>query len=643
MLKTSFYNREKPLLERKHVPCELVVSQKDGTTGPRNDLLHKSKGLFTLRVLQGHRSISQSSGATERSIRLELSDEYRRIESHRITEKHLNRFNDTFKQSIDPTQNIRHNPPGPIHFPALQQSQSQVPVHFASLQTISCANTDGESYGDSNDTLNEGRCVNLYELEVGESDFAQLRQDQTLLVEFSDFSNSLIDLLMQCDLGESDQGQERDSNPLMGSQSQLCSSNTGPTRADVKQSGFTKATGPQFRCRIEDFSQPSKKTWNGGKSEGSTARFSIIESNQFRELIHLSLNIEKSTDATIRPYLSARLCEVIGQNAMFKFQLNNEKEKSLLSGKAYNEVSQKYNQLVNASERERNALAQEADESIQKESSKRYEELQIIRRANEEEIHKLEGEMDDQQKRLQSEIDTLNVENERLTRLKEENYSALSSLDVRFIECETNFESSKDEIERLKGELRAMTLKGDNLEHSLKQSESFTSKLEASNEQYESRLVESHKELEASGTMASEARQEVNGYAMQVNSLQEELATVKEASGESRDLLCRYQRDRQEMKRRMKSKVELIQKQEEILASREMNSTDTRENLVEANHTCAQLEQELEQVKKQLVEAEKGLDENKKTLSSNQQVSRAALLYSSITCYFNDVSITFYV
>ena len=188
-----------------------------------------------------------------------------------------------------------------------------------------------------------------------------------------------------------------------------------------------------------------------------------------------------------------------------------------------------------------------------------------------------------------------------------------------------------------------MTLKGDNLEHSLKQSESFTSKLEASNEQYESRLVESHKELEASGTMASEARQEVNGYAMQVNSLQEELATVKEASGESRDLLCRYQRDRQEMKRRMKSKVELIQKQEEILASREMNSTDTRENLVEANHTCAQLEQELEQVKKQLVEAEKGLDENKKTLSSNQQVSRAALLYSSITCYFNDGSITFYV
>ena len=126
-----------------------------------------------------------------------------------MTEKHLNRFNDTFKQSIDPTQNIRHNPPGPIHFPALQQSQSQVPVHFASLQTISCANTDGESYGDSNDTLNEGRCVNLYELEVGESDFAQLRQDQTLLVEFSDFSNSLIDLLMQCDLGESDQGQER--------------------------------------------------------------------------------------------------------------------------------------------------------------------------------------------------------------------------------------------------------------------------------------------------------------------------------------------------------------------------------------------------------------------------------------------------
>ena len=44
--------------------------------------------------------------------------------------------------------------------------------------------------------------INIYELEVGETDFATLRRDQALLVDFADFADSFIGLLGYCDLGD---------------------------------------------------------------------------------------------------------------------------------------------------------------------------------------------------------------------------------------------------------------------------------------------------------------------------------------------------------------------------------------------------------------------------------------------------------
>jgi len=47
--------------------------------------------------------------------------------------------------------------------------------------------------------------INLYELNVSESDFADLRQDQALNLDFSNFAKSFIELLRLCDLGTNDE------------------------------------------------------------------------------------------------------------------------------------------------------------------------------------------------------------------------------------------------------------------------------------------------------------------------------------------------------------------------------------------------------------------------------------------------------
>ena len=51
----STFNRSRPLLERKNVPCEVITieSKKNGATG--SNIISKRKEYFTLRILEGYR------------------------------------------------------------------------------------------------------------------------------------------------------------------------------------------------------------------------------------------------------------------------------------------------------------------------------------------------------------------------------------------------------------------------------------------------------------------------------------------------------------------------------------------------------------------------------------------------------------
>ena len=69
-----------------------------------------------------------------------------------------------------------------------------------------------------------------------------------------------------------------------------------------------------YACRLEidASSNDSMQQWRQNSTQQSNnnsmrhARFSIVESNQFRELTHLALNLNVGTDKSVRCYLSSR-------------------------------------------------------------------------------------------------------------------------------------------------------------------------------------------------------------------------------------------------------------------------------------------------------------------------------------------------
>ena len=603
------------------------------------NLLSKRCEHFTLRILEGHRTINDN-GRIEKAIRLEISDEYRNQQCcNNNTEKKI------FKNKDLNEWSDRRKP-----FSPLRQINGNVPFMN---NLSSCKN---RTVGDDEHCIDgSSNQVQLYELEVGESDFAALQQDQALLVDFANFSNSFIHLLCQCDLGMEDVGvansndgkknlnggeqeilsnthtQIQGNNPLMGCQ---LSSSSGmvmgrrnrflsPNQDANKFIGQTMGCDTTYTCRIEEYLNKKShvNSWNNTTNQsGSNVRFSIVESNQFRELTHLSLNLSVGSDAAIKSYLSIRLHETIGSVTMLKHKLNSESFRAENAEQACNEMEKKFHDLMNANQVEKNALVNEADETIQKQNSKMLEDMKLLQDSSTREIESIRNSSETMQKKLKSDLAELQLYNEEVeterAKLHEKNMKLTNCLQ----EQETISEQLSMEKKELSDELLEEKAERKKVESQLQQIQEKLFLVEQSNEEKKELLNQMEGTIKTSSKEAQEANVKSESNALRIQASEQELGAIKEELNRTKDLLSRYQSDRQEMKRRMKSKVDLIQKQEEILASNEMNFTGTQERMELSERELSSAKHEINALREQLDEANKTVQENQKTLQNNQQV-----------------------
>jgi spindle assembly abnormal protein 6 len=110
----------------------------------------------------------------------------------------------------------------------------------------------------------------LHALEVSEEDFQTLKVEQGILVDFTNFSGKIVDLLNRCI-------SSREEDP------------------------------PQFRAVLM-------------VSPGESV-FQVVETNDFKQLPHISLRFRPGTDVAIKAFLAFRLTEVKGEAASTRKKL----------------------------------------------------------------------------------------------------------------------------------------------------------------------------------------------------------------------------------------------------------------------------------------------------------------------------------
>jgi spindle assembly abnormal protein 6 len=104
----------------------------------------------------------------------------------------------------------------------------------------------------------------LYVLDLGDIDFHALKREQSILVDLPAFPDKLAALLRLCE---------------------------PPTAIATAPAESSRASNSQFSARLD----------------GSSGLFSIVESNEFKNLTHISLQMRPANDATLKAYLSSRL------------------------------------------------------------------------------------------------------------------------------------------------------------------------------------------------------------------------------------------------------------------------------------------------------------------------------------------------
>ncbi len=643
MKKSSRFDRCNPLLERRHVPCEFIAiagKDHDGAIDARSNIA-RSKRPFTLRILEGHRT-NKDHGRIERAIRLEISDEYR--------SQHL---------TVPPQSQSEQNDINPL-FPVRNLCEHGL---LTPVDNICSRSTNKEVLCSiTSPVIEEVDPVKLYELEVGESDFAALQQDQALRVDFAKFSDSFIHLLNLCDLGveeidsqgineqiapgtilldKENMGYNTDipQNPLVGCQLSTTGGRIGQSNIKSIKSPTATFLGEtllddrpmcgdsMYTCRIEELSNEKshKNSWSSSAHSnasymGNVVRFSIVESNQFRELTHLSLKLSRGTDASIKSYLSIRLRETIGSIAVLKQKLHTERTRASNAEQSCFEIEKKYSDLMNTTQQEKNVLVHEADETIQKQADKMHEEYKTLKETSRQEIAARDEASLKMKQTFEIKIKSLEQSNEEMQIESTKMNERIVKLNNCLYEQETISENLLLKRKQLDDELKREKNERKKMESQLHESQEQLNSLKDLNKEKGGLLNQMEESIKKSSHEAQEAHAHSERCALRLHMTEQELISMKEELSKTKDLLNRYQIDRQEMKRRMKSKVDLIQKQEEILASNEISSLETHQRIEKAVKELHDAKGEVEQLKQKLTEANITANENRKALDSNQKV-----------------------
>ncbi|KEP64676.1 UNVERIFIED_CONTAM: hypothetical protein HHA_306430 [Hammondia hammondi] len=144
-----------------------------------------------------------------------------------------------------------------------------------------------------------------YSAEVGETDFARMRSEQRLLIDFQAFPGKFVELLEECAFSyASAQGGDTGSPQRLAAVFNcpgFCGSRTPAAPAE------THAGSAEFSVSLPSLECCSSGKMSAVSTAGEDAWLSLVEMNLFKELTHLSLRMRKSSDETLKLHLAQQL------------------------------------------------------------------------------------------------------------------------------------------------------------------------------------------------------------------------------------------------------------------------------------------------------------------------------------------------
>ncbi|CAN0421120.1 unnamed protein product [Ectocarpus sp. 12 AP-2014] len=445
----------------------------------------------------------------------------------------------------------------------------------------------------------------LYTLQVGEDDYHQLKHDQCLRVDFKSFPRKFIELLESCRASSGAAAVDPESRNGYAQGQEGGGGGGRPSRGEPL---LPSSGEPSFLARLETV------------VSGGFSLFSVVETNPFKELTHLSLKFRVGNDASIKTYLAARLRQLKAEVSVTSSTLEDTRTALAREGDTRARLDSEVSALRLDRERdlrdlraahsaELTAAREEGVRRAEEAAAARSVEMAALRRKAEEDVAQVSQRLRQSEQRR-----------EELTDLKFAHEAELRELRGRSEAGEAGREAATSDAKALREANRALEARAFEAEREADRLRLHGAALAQQVTDAKEMADKSQALQAASAASVARLEETQEAYKGSVVALQERLEASVNEINRGNAIIQKLQGQYRALRSKAKLKSEVIKQQERLLSEHEASISAGESKLKAAAAELRAAEASRESLQRELAASEGRLEESARLLASNQQV-----------------------
>uniref|UniRef100_A0A4W6BTR9 Spindle assembly abnormal protein 6 homolog n=1 Tax=Lates calcarifer TaxID=8187 RepID=A0A4W6BTR9_LATCA len=417
----------------------------------------------------------------------------------------------------------------------------------------------------------------LFNLSISEEDFQSLKVQQGLLIDFASFPQKFIDLLNLC-------YSEQESD------------------------------NPRFLLHL---------SCQSPVLEGP-ANFSVVETNAFKHLNHLSLRLIQGSDKEIKDYLAVCLSALKVEKQALETKLKKtEDDLSRQLSYAQQTLSEKTKELDKLRSEWTNqtsSLSSRHSQELQLEREKAVEVQSRLQQQTEQLRVDLESAHKKSNQQLHSRLTELEASCRELTERKYKNESAIRDLKIKLVGAEEECQRSKQQVLSLRRENSTLDTEVHEKERLVSQLQMRVAVLEQEIKDKEQLMRRTKEVLEATQQQKESVEENAESKELQIRKLEATVKSLSEELIKANGIIKKLQGEVRGLVGKIKVKNTVTVSQEKILQETSEKLKNTEKDLQSAQQQIITKDEQVSKLKEQLEITVNQLNESREVLKTNENV-----------------------
>ncbi|KAL6108616.1 sass6 [Pungitius sinensis] len=417
----------------------------------------------------------------------------------------------------------------------------------------------------------------LFNLSISEDDFQSLKVQQGLLIDFASFPQKFIDLLNLC---------------------------YSEQKSDI----------PRFLLHLSHQSLVVE----------GPANLSVVETNAFKHLNHLSLRLVHGSDKAIKDYLAVCLCSLKAEKQALEVKLQKtEEDLSRQLSYAQQTLSEKTKELDKLRSEwtsQTSSLSSRHCHELQSEREKAAELQSRLQQQTELLRRELESSHRESCQQLHIRLTELEGSSRELTERKYKNESVIRDLKIKLAGAEEECQRSKQQILSLRRENSSLDTDVHDKERSVSQLQMRVAVLEQEVKDKDQLMHRSKEVLEATQQQKESMEENAESKELQIKKLEATVRSLSEELIKANGIIKKLQGEVRGLVGKIKVKNSVTVSQEKLLQDTSGKLESVEKDLLSTQQRLVTTDEQVSKLKEQLETTVQKLNESREVLKTNENV-----------------------